>query len=48
MPSCLGNSVMNILSASLTTAVLTSLLFGAAGRRLCHSVIGVLVVCSPR
>ena len=39
----LGNSVMNILSASLTTAVLTSL-FGAAGVVYATLAIGVLVV----
>src|SRR6201999_1397626 len=39
----LGNSVMNILSASLTTAVLTSL-FGAAGVVYATMVVGVLVV----
>jgi Mg2+/Co2+ transporter CorB len=39
----LGNSVMNILSASLTTAVLTSL-FGAAGVVYATVVIGVMVV----
>ena len=39
----LGNSVVNILSASLTTAVLTSL-FGAAGVVYATIVVGVLVV----
>ncbi len=39
----LGNSVMNILSASLTTAVLTDL-FGAAGVVYATAIIGVLVV----
>jgi Mg2+/Co2+ transporter CorB len=39
----LGNSVMNILSASLTTAVLTAL-FGAAGVVYAAVIIGVLVV----
>jgi Mg2+/Co2+ transporter CorB len=39
----LGNSVMNILSASLTTAVLTSL-FGAAGVVYATIVVGLLVV----
>ena len=39
----LGNSVMNILSASLTTAVLTSL-FGAAGVVYATIVVGMLVV----
>src|SRR5260370_39970919 len=41
----LGNSVMNILSASLTTAVLTSL-FGAAGRAPSpggHGVMGGVI-----
>src|SRR5215475_9738930 len=39
----LGNSVMNILSASLTTAVLTEL-FGAAGVVYATAIIGVMVV----
>ncbi|HTR82971.1 MAG TPA: HlyC/CorC family transporter [Reyranella sp.] len=39
----LGNSVMNILSASLTTAVLTSL-FGAAGVVYATVAVGVMVV----
>jgi Mg2+/Co2+ transporter CorB len=39
----LGNSVMNILSASLTTAVLTSL-FGAAGVVYATVIVGILVV----
>jgi Mg2+/Co2+ transporter CorB len=39
----LGNSVMNILSASLTTAVLTAL-FGAAGVVYATVIVGVLVV----
>ncbi|WP_428667737.1 HlyC/CorC family transporter [Reyranella sp.] len=39
----LGNSVVNILSASLTTAVLTSL-FGAAGVVYATIIVGVLVV----
>src|SRR5690349_23679196 len=39
----LGNSVMNILSASLTTAVLTDL-FGAAGVVYATVIVGVLVV----
>ena len=39
----LGNSVMNILSASLTTAVLTDL-FGAAGVVYATAIIGVMVV----
>jgi Mg2+/Co2+ transporter CorB len=39
----LGNSVMNILSASLTTAVLTSL-FGAAGVVYATIIVGALVV----
>ena len=39
----IGNSVMNILSASLTTAVLTSL-FGAAGVVYATLIIGALVV----
>ena len=39
----LGNSVVNILSASLTTAVLTSL-FGAAGVVYATMIVGVLVV----
>jgi Mg2+/Co2+ transporter CorB len=39
----IGNSVMNILSASLTTAVLTSL-FGAAGVVYATVIIGALVV----
>ena len=39
----LGNSVMNILSASLTTAVLTSL-FGAAGVVYATAIVGLLVV----
>jgi len=39
----LGNSVMNILSASLTTAALTGL-FGAAGVVYATAIIGVLVV----
>jgi Mg2+/Co2+ transporter CorB len=39
----LGNSVTNILSASLTTAVLTSL-FGAAGVVYATAIVGVLVV----
>ncbi|MBV8393996.1 MAG: DUF21 domain-containing protein, partial [Alphaproteobacteria bacterium] len=39
----LGNSVMNILSASLTTAVLTDL-FGAAGVVYATAMVGVLVV----
>ena len=39
----LGNSVMNILSASLTTAVLTSL-FGAAGVVYATIIVGLLVV----
>jgi Mg2+/Co2+ transporter CorB len=39
----LGNSVVNILSASLTTAVLTEI-FGAAGIVYATAIIGVLVV----
>ena len=39
----LGNSVVNILSASLTTAVLTQI-FGAAGIVYATAIIGVLVV----
>ncbi|MBM3646742.1 MAG: HlyC/CorC family transporter [Alphaproteobacteria bacterium] len=39
----LGNSVVNILSASLTTAVLTDL-FGAAGIVYATIVVGVMVV----
>src|ERR1700761_4016215 len=39
----LGNSVMNILSASLTTAVLTDL-FGTAGVVYATGIVGVLVV----
>jgi Mg2+/Co2+ transporter CorB len=39
----LGNSVVNILSASLTTAVLTSL-FGAAGVVYATIIVGVMVV----
>src|ERR1700757_728107 len=39
----LGNSVVNILSASLTTAVLTEL-FGAAGIVYATAIVGVLVV----
>lgn len=39
----LGNSVMNILSASLTTAVLTQL-FGAAGVVYATVIVGILVV----
>ncbi|HSI01129.1 MAG TPA: HlyC/CorC family transporter [Reyranella sp.] len=39
----LGNSVMNILSATLTTAVLTSL-FGAAGVVYATVIVGVMVV----
>jgi magnesium and cobalt exporter, CNNM family len=39
----LGNSVMNIVSASLTTAVLTTI-FGAAGVVYATMIIGVLVV----
>jgi Mg2+/Co2+ transporter CorB len=39
----IGNSVMNILSASLTTAVLTSL-FGAAGVVYATLIVGTLVV----
>jgi Mg2+/Co2+ transporter CorB len=39
----LGNSVMNILSASLTTAVLTAI-FGAAGVVYATVIVGVLVV----
>lgn len=39
----LGNSVLNILSASLTTAVLTDL-FGAAGVVYATAIIGILVV----
>ena len=39
----LGNSVVNILSAALTTAVLTSV-FGAAGVVYATIIIGVLVV----
>jgi Mg2+/Co2+ transporter CorB len=39
----LGNSVMNILSAALTTAVLTRI-FGAAGIVYATAIIGVLVV----
>jgi Mg2+/Co2+ transporter CorB len=39
----LGNSVVNILSASLTTAVLTQL-FGAAGIVYATAIIGVMVV----
>jgi Mg2+/Co2+ transporter CorB len=39
----LGNSVMNILSASLTTVVLTDL-FGAAGVVYATAIIGVMVV----
>src|SRR3954462_11694709 len=39
----LGNSVVNILSASLTTAVLTAL-FGAAGVVYATIIIGIMVV----
>ena len=39
----LGNSVMNILSASLTTAVLT-VIFGAAGVVYATVIVGILVV----
>src|SRR5580704_4919238 len=39
----LGNSVVNILSASLTTAVLTAI-FGAAGVVYATVIVGVLVV----
>src|SRR4051812_19318220 len=39
----LGNSVMNILSASLTTAVLTAI-FGAAGVVYATIIVGILVV----
>jgi Mg2+/Co2+ transporter CorB len=39
----LGNSVMNILSASLTTVVLTDL-FGAAGVVYATAIIGIMVV----
>ncbi len=39
----IGNSVMNVLSASLTTAVLTSL-FGAAGVVYATLIVGALVV----
>ena len=39
----LGNSVMNILSASLTTAVLTAI-FGAAGVVYATLIVGILVV----
>ena len=39
----LGNSVVNILSASLTTAVLTTL-FGAAGVVYATLIVGVMVV----
>ena len=39
----LGNSVVNILSASLTTAVLTAL-FGAAGIVYATVIVGVMVV----
>jgi len=39
----LGNSVMNILSASLTTAVLTAI-FGAAGVVYATIIVGVMVV----
>jgi Mg2+/Co2+ transporter CorB len=39
----LGNSVMNILSASLTTAVLTAI-FGAAGVVYATVIVGILVV----
>src|SRR5260221_3318444 len=39
----LGNSVVNILSASLTTAVLTDL-FGTAGIVYATAIIGVMVV----
>jgi len=39
----LGNSVMNILSAALTTAVLTQI-FGAAGIVYATAIVGVLVV----
>src|SRR6478752_10854411 len=39
----LGNSVANILSASLTTAVLTSL-FGAAGVVYATIIVGIMVV----
>jgi Mg2+/Co2+ transporter CorB len=39
----LGNSVMNILSASLTTAVLTEV-FGAAGVVYATVIVGILVV----
>src|SRR4029453_14927323 len=39
----LGNSVVNILSASLTTAVLTAL-FGAAGLVYATVAVGVMVV----
>ena len=39
----LGNSVINILSASLTTAVLT-VVFGAAGVVYATMIVGILVV----
>lgn len=39
----LGNNVMNILSASLTTAVLTAI-FGAAGVVYATVIVGILVV----
>src|SRR5437660_12433234 len=39
----LGNSVVNILSASLTTAVLTAI-FGAAGVVYATIIVGVMVV----
>src|SRR5215469_8764432 len=39
----LGNSVVNILSASLTTAVLTAL-FGAAGIVYATVIVGIMVV----
>src|SRR5215468_6388851 len=39
----IGNSVVNILSASLTTAVLTAL-FGAAGIVYATVIVGVMVV----
>src|SRR5262245_19065049 len=39
----LGNSVVNILSASLTTAVLTAI-FGAAGIVYATVIVGVMVV----
>jgi Mg2+/Co2+ transporter CorB len=39
----LGNSVVNILSASLTTAMLTAL-FGAAGIVYATAIIGIMVV----